>query len=331
MGHNIEYANGKHNVFVVKEPAWHQLGIVIPNAVNSEEAIKLAGLDETIVKVPAKYEHDGELLIYPDKYVTKKESSKYPLGLVGKEYTIVQNIEAFKFLDEIVGSKQAVFHTAGALAHGERVFITMKLPDSMHIKGVDTIDKYIIFTNGHNGQYALDVIISPIRVVCQNTLMASFRNNSYRNTLYHTKNIHNQLEIVQKTLKATHKYFNEYEEVMDNLTKEFIQEDQLIRYTQSLILTKPELNLSINNNLKIKSIEEISTVKKNQIDLLLNSILNGVGQDSFIGSKYWLLNGVTYYTSNVLNYKDESKRFNSVVNGTTSKFVQNAYNKLLTL
>ena len=151
MAHNLNYneQTGKHSFFSVKEKAWHNLGQIISDYPTSAEAIKHAGLDYTVEKRnlftygddtdPEKDDNDVVMewrVDVPNFYATVRTDTEQVLGVVGNDYEIVQNVNAFDFFDSIVGGKDGIlYETAGALGKGERIFITAKLPDYMYRQG----------------------------------------------------------------------------------------------------------------------------------------------------------------------------------------------------
>jgi hypothetical protein len=164
MAHNLNYneATQKHSFFSVKQKAWHSLGQVIADYPTSAEAIKHAQLDYLVEKRPL-YTYDSENqngetdLIIPEIevnnfYATVRTDTDQVLGVVGKDYHVVQNSDAFSFFDSIVGGKDGIlYETAGALGKGEKIFITAKLPDYIRVGRDDLIEQYLFLTTSHDG------------------------------------------------------------------------------------------------------------------------------------------------------------------------------------
>ena len=141
MAHDINFneQTGQHNFFSVKQKAWHGLGQIVEDYPTSAEALIFAGLDYTVEKRRlfifdnenhAADKEEGEeknaeieILNY---LATMRTDTEQVLGVVGKDYEVVQNIEAFSFFDAIVEGEGIQYETAGALGKGERIFITAK-------------------------------------------------------------------------------------------------------------------------------------------------------------------------------------------------------------
>ena len=157
MAHNINYneTTGQHAFFSVQQPAWHGLGQIVQEYPTSAAAIAVAGLDYEVIKAPifAKGKGIFENFSVPDQYATMRTDTKAVFGVVGKDYQIVQNTDAFAFFDAIVGGGDGIkYETAGALGKGERIFITAKLPDYIRVgNGDDITEKYIFLTTSHDG------------------------------------------------------------------------------------------------------------------------------------------------------------------------------------
>jgi len=182
--HNLNYneQTQRHSFFSVKEKPWHGLGQIIKDYPTSAEALAFAGLDYTVEKRPLfTYDtenHHGDpetdLIIpeidVPGFFATVRSDTDQVLGVVGKDYEVVQNVEAFSFFDAIVGGKDGIlYETAGALGNGERVFITAKLPDYIRVGRHDLIEKYLFLTTSHDGTGSIQIAFTPVRIVCQNS------------------------------------------------------------------------------------------------------------------------------------------------------------------
>jgi phage/plasmid-like protein (TIGR03299 family) len=129
-----------------------------------------------------------------------------------------QNREAFRFFDPIVGDKGAVYHTAGALGNGERVWILAKLPDEMRVIGDDIANKYLLLSNSHDGSSAVQIKFTPIRVVCQNTLtMALSQGPTLR--VPHTRDVQQRLHIAASMLNAIKMRYIELETVFKQMSR----------------------------------------------------------------------------------------------------------------
>ena len=183
MAHNLNFneQTGKHSFFSVKEKAWHGLGQIVEGYPNSAEALKFAGLDYTVEKRKLftfdnenqTANEDTEIKIpeveVPNYFATIRTDNENILGVVGRDYEVVQNVDAFSFFDSIVGGDGIQYETAGALGKGERIFITAKLPDYIKVGNNDLIEQYLFLTTSHDGFGSITAAFTPIRIVCNNS------------------------------------------------------------------------------------------------------------------------------------------------------------------
>lgn len=151
------------------------------------------------------------------------------LGIVRGAYTPLQNREAFSFFDPIVGDKAAIYHTAGALGNGERVWVLAKLPGDIRVIGEDITEKYLLLSNSHDGNSAVQIKFTPIRVVCQNTLtMALSQGPTLR--VPHTRDVHERLKIAVNMLNAIKGRYGALEGAFKGMTTVQVDENRLQRY-----------------------------------------------------------------------------------------------------
>lgn len=192
MSANVE------TMFSVREKPWHGLGTIIQEACNSEEALRLAGLDWEVLQEPVTY--NGKNTGYQ---FNVRSSDETVLGVVGGRYKPVQNKDAFSFTDELIGG-DVRYETAGSLASGKRVWMLAKMPDTKILD--DVIEPYLCLTNSHDGFGSMKVCMTPVRVVCQNTLNMALNSAKRTWNLRHTGNIQNKLAQAQQTLGLAQEY-----------------------------------------------------------------------------------------------------------------------------
>ncbi|WP_134663976.1 DUF932 domain-containing protein [Amycolatopsis sp. CFH S0078] len=124
-----------------------------------------------------------------------------PLGIVSGEYPIIQPEEFAEFMQAIVDTSGAVFDTGGSLRDGRDIFLTMQLPESIKIGGVDEIGLYLAGFQNYSGQGKLKVVTTPVRVVCANTERAALRNFRSEYTFRHSSGLAGKIQEARDALK----------------------------------------------------------------------------------------------------------------------------------
>lgn len=306
MAHNLYQRNGKVSFASAREKAWHGLGQIVQGAMTSSEAIKAAHLDYEVAKASLFIKDlENQLYDVPNKYATVNCETGEVLGIVGNNYQILQNSEAFEFFDSIVGAELAMFETAGALGKGETIFITAKLPTDLIVGNDDVINNYLLLTNSHDGSKAVEVMFTPIRVVCNNTLQASLRSAKKRFKIKHTENYKHKFEEAQEVLNIVHKSSLALQELFNNLANDLWTDEQMKNMVEkffpaTMIDEKPSSKgVNIQNN-------------------VLSYYQQGPGQAEFVGTKYGAYNAVTGYFQNVKNYSNQEDKMKSVMFGNAA-------------
>lgn len=319
MSANINYNEqlGRHSFVSNKEPAWHKLGTIVDHAMTSSEAIELAGLNYTVdtAKVAAVLKPKPRYI--NNLNATYRTDTNDIFGVVSDKYEVVQNSRAFEFMDSIVGKDKAIYETAGALGLGETVFVTAKLPYYIKINGHDTIENYLVVSNGHDGKTSLNIFMTPIRVVCANTLAVGLENNKFRLKLRHTSNINSKLDDASKLLNISSSISNNMEKLFKSLANIKVEDEVAEQYFNTLFLTSDELNKLANENVSFSNSNELSGKKKKLLKNVNDFYRSGVGQSKIIGTAYGTYNAVNGYLSNDKNYTNDSKRMESLVLGGT--------------
>jgi phage/plasmid-like protein (TIGR03299 family) len=162
-------ANVERMMYTGQTP-WHGVGTKIENPMGSAEAIKLAGLDWDVDVAPIIT--DDQVQTNVDEYrVTRRRTDEAILGVVSRGWKPIQNRDAFKLFDRVLGEGKAFYNDAGSLQGGSKVFITAKLPEPILVGSAkDPVDRYILLSNAHDGTRPLQMLFTPVRVVCCNTL-----------------------------------------------------------------------------------------------------------------------------------------------------------------
>lgn len=227
MAHQIEqFTDGSAAFVSANESAWHKLGTVTNGAMTAEEAMRLAylsGWDVRLMPLTAtEITGDGATAHeVPEHFATARTHPKsgrtQMLGVVGSDYHPVQNEEHAEFLNLLADESGAHFETAGSLRDGRQVFLTMKMPQSLTIGGNDDVDLYIAASNSHDGSSAFRIIVTPIRVVCSNTLRAAIQGARSSYVVRHTSGAKARIAQARSALGLTFRYAEEFEQAAQRM------------------------------------------------------------------------------------------------------------------
>ncbi|TRW27103.1 DUF945 domain-containing protein [Flavobacterium zepuense] len=332
MAHNLNFNEhtGRYSFFSVKEKAWHNLGQIVTEYPTSAEAIKHAGLDYEVAKAPlytkgsdiiqtaSGLETGGEVAV-PNYFANVRTDNNAVLGVVGRDYHIVQNRDAFAFFDAIVGGGDGIlYETAGALGNGERIFITAKLPGYIRVgNGEDVTEKYIFLTTSHDGSGSITAAFTPIRVVCQNTVNAALRNMSNVVRIKHTAGAKQRLEDAHKVMGLANTLSSQLEGIFNDWATVKVTDNEVKKLIQlALCPNKETFDL-----LKKGAEDELSTVFKNTVDeAFAYAMISDTQQmETTKGTLFGAYNAVTGYYQNVRNYKDDEAKLQSIIMGGTAQ------------
>lgn len=340
-----------------KEPVYRLFGNTWDKPISAKEAIADMEADfnvskQPLIRVPQEVydaikngEPIGNLNLSAANLIgshaaTVRDDLDFTLGVVGADYSVVNNAQSLAFIDmlEEVSGHKVDITSGGVLGNGERFFLQGKLDKSCFLdNGKDEVEQYVVFTNGHNGSYSLACYMTPIRVVCQNSLNLSLR-NANKVVFKHTKNLGKRLdwemeenrrkalEVFKKSVQFT----KEFEEAMLRLKSKEVTKNDTLDFAAKLYLNDAAYKLYLQNNRNWDSVDEISTRSKNQMNLLIDSINNGIGQKGYYeGTALHLINGLTTHQQNVMKWKDNDSQFNSLLEGSENARLNKAYNLLL--
>lgn len=358
VGVNNQSVDVKLTETGAKDIVWRQFGTSFEGKnVNVEDAISEIGADfnvskQPLIRVPQKvYDaiKNGTPLdslnlstanLITSHCATVRDDHDFTLGVVGRDYGVVQNAKAFEFIDFIkeVSGEEPIVETAGLLGNGEQLFVTCKLGEDSYLNPNDAVKNYVVFTNTHDGSGSVMAFFSPTRVICSNSLVFAIKHCPNKVVFKHTKNVgmrldwereenrKKALEVFSKSVKFSEKWMDEMlklrtQKVDDNFKKDFVAR---------MYLSDAAYKLYEQAGRNWDNVDEISTRTKNQANALAYSIEYGIGQQENQGTKLWLLNGLTTHIQNAQNWKDGETQFNSVImGGTEGKRIQKAYDLLI--
>ncbi|MDB8774048.1 MULTISPECIES: DUF932 domain-containing protein [unclassified Ruminococcus] len=224
MAANVE------SMFYTREKPWHGLGIMVAEAPNSKDALRLAGLNWKVLQEPV-YTENKELI--QGYKANVRGSDRKVLGVVTDRYKVIQNEEAFAFTDALLG-EGIRYETAGSLQEGRRVWMLARLPREFIIGG-ERISPYMVFSNTHDGSGAVKTALTPIRVVCNNTLNLALRTAKRSWSMIHTGDISGKIEEAKNTLLLADEYMTALGQEFENLRKIKLSEKQVLDYIKILL------------------------------------------------------------------------------------------------
>lgn len=335
-------------------PWSHGLGKDVKDCTTSKEVMKKANLNwfvdkcELVAKMPfginrnndydeedGDFVHDGN--IYrgcPNAYATYRTDINEPLGIVKSKYEVVQNTDAFNFFDEAIGEGKAIWQSAGMFGLGHKIFVTAKIPFTGQV-GNDEITNYLVFSNSHDGSSSINIMFTPIRVICTNMLNGALDSSYNYIRIKHTKTAKERLHQGSDVLRIACEYAKDAQDLYKALDTIKMKDSEVLKYIAQLFLTNEEniklndydsiagYNKLVNGNYLCLQATNISTRKSNQIAAAYKYYHEGIGQKEILGTAWGAYNAITGYYSNVYNMEGE-KRMDSLLYGNANNVMQKA-------
>ena len=293
MAHELETQNGVASFASFREPAWHGLGTVFTEEKNTAEMLAAANLNNwnvrlVDVEIPNTLTSDKNY-----QYVVRtnptNSSQTDVLGVVGERYTPLQNEELFAFGDNILDGGGR-WETAGSIRGGRVVFGSLALERETVLdpNGVaDKVKTYLLINTSHDGSIAIQASITPVRVVCANTLNLALGSKRGKNAIKqsfkirHTQTANGKVQIAREALGLANKYMDEF----DRLANAMIQKEITAQQFNEIVLLaypKPEDDSS----------KAGMTKWNNKIDVI-NDIYTGQFNGMIAGTAWGALNALT--------------------------------------
>lgn len=235
------------SLFSVRETPWHGLGTIVEDAPTSKDAIELAGLDWEVESKPIFDQNGKEIAGFK---ANTRNTDDSILGIVSNRYQIVQNSEAFEFTDNLIG-EGVRYETAGSLRNGKTIWLLAKMPQAKIIG--EAVDPYLCFANTHDGTGAIKVCVTPIRVVCNNTLNLALSHATRSWSTKHVGDMAGKIHEAQITLNLMDAYMKELDVAADIYANTKISDAEIQNVIEELF----PIDYVKDSQRKINNIEEL--------------------------------------------------------------------------
>ena len=335
MAHDLETQNGKTSFASFREPAWHGLGTVFTDEKTTAEMLAAADLNGWNVRledmtIPSHLTSDKQY-----QYVVRTNPTDNTqtdvLGVVGERYHVLQNEDLFSFGDNILDGGGR-WETAGAIKGGRVVFGSLALERETVLdpSGVaDKVKTYLLINTSHDGSIAIQASITPVRVVCANTLNLALNRTKKRDgvkqsfKIRHTQSAEGRIQVARETLGLANAYMTEF----DIMAKLMIEKEITAQQFNEIILAaypKPEKDVK-------------GAIKKweNKVDLI-NDIYIGKFNHTIAGTAWGALNALTERLdwhrnsrgNNTENMLASASGFDPAINAEKNRLLKVVQNKL---
>jgi len=248
MVHEItERKDGTAEAAFALTPAWHGLGVVLDHPMSSGEALTAAQLDWTVEQrsvalwnTEGSVGNEGKWKEQKGILANVRADNNLYLGMVSDYYQVVQNVDAFSFLDELIENHEMEYESAFSLKGGKRVVLLGRLPQIDEIAKDDFVKRYILMSLSHDGSCAIKFGPCAMRVVCANTHAVALQEGTVKElSITHMGDMKSKLRQARKILGMANERFDRYSEVGRELVKARFARDEWIRFLDVMC---PEVN-----------------------------------------------------------------------------------------
>jgi phage/plasmid-like protein (TIGR03299 family) len=291
MAHALEIneATGETAFALRGEPAWHKLGTVFDaNAhITTTEMLEMAHLNDWDVRLEELTVPEGYRSTTKQQMVLRTnpfDQGTDVLAIVGNRYNVVQNEHLFAFADNILDGG-ADWESAGSIKNGKVVFGSLVVPREFTLDPEGANDKtktYLVVHTSHDGSTAVQANITPVRVVCQNTLNMAIHGSKQSFKIRHTATVDGRIDEARRVLGLTFGHMDKFEEMARQMFETAITDAQFDNLVKS-IYEEPEQG----------SAKSAFTVWNDKVDLIHELYSNGITNQNITGTAWGALNALT--------------------------------------
>ena len=235
MAHALEVSESGEVAFALRgEPAWHGLANVMfdkdAHVTTAEmlEAGKLSGWDVRLEDIPLpegyRSSQSNQLVVRTNPF----DQGTDVLAVVGDRYKVVQNEQLFDFADGILDGG-AEWESAGSIKNGRVVFGSMVVPREFILDPKGANDKtvtYLLVHTSHDGSTAVQANITPVRVVCQNTLNMAVQGSKSSFRIRHTATVDGKIDEARRVLGLTFAHMDTFETIAKGMFETKVTDKQ---------------------------------------------------------------------------------------------------------
>jgi phage/plasmid-like protein (TIGR03299 family) len=292
MAHNLANIDGKTAMWCVgdREAAWHHLGQRTDGAQTWSQAMELAGLNWPIILNDMYTRAPGggtPTKVETHKAVWRGNGSPAILGVVGADYGVIQNAQAFDFVDALLQAHDgAHYESAGALGKGEKIWVMARVPGAdIRIAGTDDVSRsYLLVATGHTGNLSYVAKLCTERVVCENTLQVALGQEGALCRIRHSSQASSRLDMAKKLMPSITLDAKALEVKLNALAQRKMTKDSMLAVLGRLF---PE-------NKETQRQGRRDTVLAKVLELFESNDSNAIPQVR--GTAYNMLNAVTEFT-----------------------------------
>lgn len=319
---------------IVQRRAWDGLSTQTKGLKTAAEVIAASNLGWAVTKEPIfvpNSDNSGHVVV-PGQYATIRDDNRDVLGIVGDNYTILQNSEAFAMFDAVAERGEAIYDTAGALRGGSVVWMLAQIPGLMHVgSGDDALEKFLLISNTFDGSGAVNVALTNIRVICQNTLTAALREAGKRGNKFsikHSGQLADKVAEATKAMGLANRKFLEMEESFNAmLNYRFSDLDAKLfverviappksakgknKIDSSILVLPPGVDTNTDSEANAEEKETKDKRAVRDIMEIYHSDLDSYNTKEDEHSLWRAVNAVTAWTSHHRTYKSQERTQNS--------------------
>jgi phage/plasmid-like protein (TIGR03299 family) len=313
MAHELEIVNGQAQMAYVGEVPWHGLGTKVPADLTPDQFMTTAGLDWTVEKENMTTTSG---VVVPGKQALVRSSDNKVLDVVGTGWNPVQNSEAFEFFNDYVMAGDMEMHTAGSLKGGQMVWALAKTKESFELFKGDVTENYFLFTNPHQFGKSLNIRMTPIRVVCNNTLTLSLSKQSDQMVTVNHRTAFDA-DMVKEQMGIAREKMEQYKSMAEFLGGKRATGENVIQYFNEVFGAPAK-----------EKVDNVIPFTSRNAKMAMEQLETQPGANFAEGSWWQAFNAVTYMTDHLQGREGDS-RLQSAWYGRNRKVKLNALDKAL--